>query len=756
MAIKFGFFDASYDEQTGEYDRQYFSDDMSKLFSVITGNGVFKNDRNALEVVTSGLGMSVAVGTGFAIARGRYIDNTESYVLQLSAPSSLSKIDMIVARMSTLSNERNFQLIVKEGTPSSSPEPPELTRNEAVYEMCLAKVTIDSNTTVITSSMIEDTRDNEELCGFVSGLGGGAEFISCIINTEADLYSSAWLKDSKKGTIIQPEPKKVYMVTTSGTYENCIYVFDVSANKYVGVGSYNIELSDEEVLDLWDSSSHVRLENIPAPVSVLQYNGQVQSPTWLYYDPTKVRIGGITSAVNVGNYYATFEPINGYSWPDGSVTVKSIMWTINKKFVPIPIPVQTQFNYDGTTKTVVFNNLDTLSVTITNASAINTGVYSVTATLNDPLNCSWQDDTIVQKAWSYAIAGMQNIVTLSKSSVTLNSDSDYDTVVVSSSSGGAITVESTNENIVHAEVNGSVITLTPGPAVFKGTASVLVIVAGSSIYEPGVASISVSKNYGVDIVSWADGTDAEIVGMVQAADRGEIDLRDYWHVGDERTVRLSAIPASGSNDYGIWDVPDSHIAQDVTLVLMDTNKYELVTPVLDKNKNTRNKCSFVVGLKNALIEPGRIWLNDRVITWNYNDKGYRHAWLNRAFAGAIPSTLIDMFKTFKVISATAQNSTELTVTEDLFSLFAAREVFDTYDGYMSTEQEWNANSQIEYYKTAANRQKVVGGSNVGWWTRSVQKNNSDYGSDFTSVSTAGGHIRTEPSANLSIAPFGVI
>lgn len=34
------------------------------------------------------------------------------------------------------------------------------------------------------------------------------------------------------------------------------------------------------------------------------------------------------------------------------------------------------------------------------------------------------------------------------------------------------------------------------------------------------------------IVTWADGTDEEIVAMVEAADKGDINLADHWHVGD--------------------------------------------------------------------------------------------------------------------------------------------------------------------------------------------------------------------------------
>lgn len=716
MAIKYGFFDASYDEQTGVYDRQYFSEDMAKLFSVITGNGVFRNDRNALEVIANGMGMNVSVSTGFAIALGRYLDNTEPYNLTLTAPSANSKIDMIVARMSTASNERNFQLIVKEGTPSVNPQPPSLVRSDGVYELCLAKITLNSNTVVITQEIVEDTRANTELCGFVSGIGsGGSEFMNCTINGSVVVYSSAWLLD-EEGNEFQPEANKVYRVITDGKYKNCIYVYNEDDMVYEGVGSYNIEMTVQEAVSLWDSSSFSRLENIPAPASVLQYNGQVVSPAWLYYDPTKLRIGGTTSAVNAGSYYATFEPINGYSWPDGSVTVKSIMWTISKKLVPIPIPLQTIFNYDGNEKTVQFDNIDTGSVTITNANATNTGKYVVTATLRDPLNCFWSDGTYVQRSWEYEIIGMQNTVTLSKNVVEFDTSSDTDTVTVISTSSGEVSVESSDINIVQATVNGSTITLTPGSSLVKGTATVTVNVNGGSTYAPGVATITVNKKYGITFVSWSEGSDEDILGMVQAADNGDIDLHDYWNVGDEREVRLSAITASGTNTYGSWSVNESHIEQTITLVLMDADKYDLTTPVLDLEKNPRYKCSFVVGMKNALIEKGRINSNTGdTIIWSTPTE--RADWCNSAFIGALPQYIAQMFKSFRVASNGTNYNDNIEYTDDLFTLFSAKEITGVGTGYES-----NVLNQLEYYKTSANRIKKLGesGSDVEYWTRTIQ------------------------------------
>lgn len=66
------------------------------------------------------------------------------------------------------------------------------------------------------------------------------------------------------------------------------------------------------------------------------------------------------------------------------------------------------------------------------------------------------------------------------------------------------------------------------------------------------ASVNITSNSGeytavlAKIVTWAGGTDEEIVLMVAAADAGYIDLTDYWAVGQERTVHLSAMSGGGN------------------------------------------------------------------------------------------------------------------------------------------------------------------------------------------------------------------
>ena len=249
------------------------------------------------------------------------------------------------------------------------------------------------------------------------------------------------------------------------------------------------------------------------------------------------------------------------------------------------------------------------------------------------------------------------------------------------------------------------------------------------------------------IVTWAGGTDEEIVKMVQLADQGLINLSDYWAVGDIRTVQLSAMSATG--------VGESHAAQQVDLVLMHAGGYDLNAAVA----SGRTKCSFVVGLKDSLKEKGYLNSSDTNSgSWNGSA---RRTWCNSVFRNAIPSTLSAIFKQFKTVTAQTYNGSTNQESVDYFALPAAKEVFGGSassagegTGY-SNLIEFNALFQFDYYKTASNRVKKLGKTGIenGWWERSPYYKHA---SMFCRVLSGGRAGSDGASVSLGLAPFGCI
>lgn len=238
------------------------------------------------------------------------------------------------------------------------------------------------------------------------------------------------------------------------------------------------------------------------------------------------------------------------------------------------------------------------------------------------------------------------------------------------------------------------------------------------------------------IVSWADGTDEEIVAMIQAADEGKINLYDYWAVGQERKVTLKAMNAD--------KVEESHVSQQVTFVLMNKGgrNFSKATP------SGRKECSFIVGMKNSLKEEGQMHWTMVAGGWRDCD---RRSWCNSTFKNSIPDTLLPIFKQFANKTASGGDGGTAQTT-DWFALPSEKEVFGS-NTYGDSKAEANF-VQIEYYKTAARRKKKYGntGSVGAWWLGSRQ----DIQGYFCDVEIDGTPYAREPDQAMGISPYGCI
>lgn len=72
------------------------------------------------------------------------------------------------------------------------------------------------------------------------------------------------------------------------------------------------------------------IEDIPRQSGSPTYTGEAITLELENYDPAQLTLGGVTSAVNAGEYAATATPTERWQWSDGTTGAKSIVWTIGK------------------------------------------------------------------------------------------------------------------------------------------------------------------------------------------------------------------------------------------------------------------------------------------------------------------------------------------------------------------------------------------------------------------------------------------
>lgn len=167
MAITYGFFNAI-KQSDGSYDRTYNADQMSLYFEGLVSDGVYENVGDAMQVVAS-TGMEVQVKSGRMLIGSKWVKNDAAYQITLnSSHVTLNRYTAIVVRLDL--STRTISIIAKDGDNATDPTKPTMTNSQTIKEMCLAYIYVGRGVTSISQANIEDTRPDNNVCGWVTGI----------------------------------------------------------------------------------------------------------------------------------------------------------------------------------------------------------------------------------------------------------------------------------------------------------------------------------------------------------------------------------------------------------------------------------------------------------------------------------------------------------------------------------------------------------------------------------------------------------
>lgn len=164
MAENFSFFDPV-EVAPGVWDREYFAQQFTDYFRRLVTTGVMKGESGELKVSTEGNSMITTISTGVAYVVGRSYENT-SLLTHTHDTEVLGKnrIDRIVVRLDLRTESRFVKSFIKKGVASTSPVPPDLQRDQFIYEISLAQVKIIGGQTYINVNDVIDERGKIEIC----------------------------------------------------------------------------------------------------------------------------------------------------------------------------------------------------------------------------------------------------------------------------------------------------------------------------------------------------------------------------------------------------------------------------------------------------------------------------------------------------------------------------------------------------------------------------------------------------------------
>lgn len=226
-------------------DRVYNAEQMSSIFEGLITDGVYEAVGNKLAVQPNS-GMTIQIATGRGWCKKSWFNNTSEYLIALEASDvTLNRYAAICIRADHSETVRNAEPYVKYSDFATTPVKPEPENSETVKELILAYVYIKAGATEITASDITDTRADESVCGWVTGLI--EQLNSATLWTQWEALFTDWFKglqdfinENTETMLVAALPVSVTLTLTvegwvseSGVYKQTVTVTGMNDTKSV-------------------------------------------------------------------------------------------------------------------------------------------------------------------------------------------------------------------------------------------------------------------------------------------------------------------------------------------------------------------------------------------------------------------------------------------------------------------------------------------------------------------------------------------
>lgn len=245
-------------------------------------------------------------------------------------------------------------------------------------------------------------------------------------------------------------------------------------------------------------------------VSKVNYNGST------LIDLSEDTVAPETLAKGTTAHNAAGDPIVGEFEPDVTVIPK----------VP---SVSGSYEYNGNVQSPTLVDYDSSLMTMSGGvSGVNAGTYTITFTPN--VNCYWPDSTTEPKMITWTIAKATGSLSISPTTMTLDSSTPSSTIEVTRAGDGAITATSSNTSIATVTVSGTTVKVN-GVDNTRGTATITIkVAAGTNHTAPSDKTCEVTVSFipaqaSFSSMSWSDIKKVCRAGLASS----------YWSIGDTKS-----------------------------------------------------------------------------------------------------------------------------------------------------------------------------------------------------------------------------
>lgn len=246
-----------------QQEYSYNAQDVMKYYAG-RNSGVFETGENLKVSANGGLEIRVNSGMGWLsrdyVASVAFWNESVDYLMVDAGHDTYDRVDLVVVSWNFVQQEQNPKLIIRKGTPASSPAVPSLVNNSSTIEIALARINVGKGDIELSDSDIVDLRGNDTYCPMVYdeqtireafrkcvGYADGVNKISDFPNatpTSSDMILIEQGGEGKSATLADlPIPTKVQNgldtkinYTDSLTYEQIMATTDLT-NKVASAGA---------------------------------------------------------------------------------------------------------------------------------------------------------------------------------------------------------------------------------------------------------------------------------------------------------------------------------------------------------------------------------------------------------------------------------------------------------------------------------------------------------------------------------------
>ena len=303
-----------------QQEYSYNAQDVMKYYAG-RNSGVFETGENLKVSANGGLEIRVNSGMGWLsrdyVASVAFWNESVEYLMVNAGHDTYDRVDLVVVSWNFVQQEQNPKLIIKKGTPASSPAVPSLVNNSSTIEIALARINVGKGDIELSDSDIVDLRGDDTYCPMVYDEQTIREaFRKCVgyadgVNKISD-FPSVTPASSDKILIEQGEEGKSATLADLPISAKVQSVLDTKINK-------TDSLSYEEIMASTDLSGKVASASALKELATLDLLWENANPSSAF-EPQTINLDLSDYkmvCVTFKNYIGTELYIDSFSFIDG-------------------------------------------------------------------------------------------------------------------------------------------------------------------------------------------------------------------------------------------------------------------------------------------------------------------------------------------------------------------------------------------------------------------------------------------------------